>query len=129
MDYDKYIFGGNLTRDPAFGTTKAGKEYAVFSVAVNNSYKDREGKRVDRVKYISVFCSSSFTIAGAKMLQKGSKVLVDGSPEIGMSRSKDGSERAEIKVQANSVVLMSKPVRQEDTSFDYGANTDEDSDY
>jgi len=40
--YQKYICVGNLTRDAELKHTPSGKSLAVFDIAINTKYKDRE---------------------------------------------------------------------------------------
>lgn len=119
MDLQRIEIIGNVTRDPVRGTSKNGSEYALFTVACNRKYKDREGKFVENVTYYSIACSTNYTLAGANLVRKGSKVFIDGEPSIQKSKMKDGSDRYEMRIQAKNVNLLSQPKREEqpDTSF------------
>jgi single-strand DNA-binding protein len=44
---------GRLTRDAQVRTLDNGKAVVNFSVAVNDSYKDKQGEQVQRVEYFN----------------------------------------------------------------------------
>jgi single-strand DNA-binding protein len=68
---------GNLGRDPEVKTSSKGNKYARFSVACND-YKDGE----KTTTWVNVTCVDKFKVdIIEKYLSKGSKVLVEGTPD------------------------------------------------
>lgn len=119
MDENSCTFIGNLTRDPAIGTSKSGNDYALFAIAVNKRWKDRDGEMQENVQYVNVSCNNKFTIAGAKVLAKGSRCYVKGEITLNKGKDKDGNPRWELRLQAEKVInLTPKQKEREEPSFD-----------
>ena len=74
MDYQKVILLGNTTADVEVKQAKSGTEYARFSVAVS------KGK--DKTVFFPVTLFGESVGAAAKVLSKGSRVLVEGTLDV-----------------------------------------------
>jgi single-strand DNA-binding protein len=73
---NRYELIGNLTKTPAIRYTPQGTPVLDFTVAINETKTDREGKEQKTVSFIplSIFGKSAET--HAKRLQKGTRVFV-----------------------------------------------------
>ncbi len=83
---------GRLTRDAEVRTTSNGKQVVNFSVAVNDSYKTKQGERVEQTAYFD--CSYWRTPNAVKILTKGLLVELTGRVSTRAWVGKDGEAKA-----------------------------------
>ena len=92
---------GRLGRDPE--EAHAGQEtFARLSVATDDGYLDRQGKKVERTTWHSVTCGGKTADFCLKYLHKGSQVLVQGR-YLSRKYQKDGRDAVSWYVQAQRV--------------------------
>lgn len=127
--YHKVIIVGNLGRDPEMRYTPGGQAVTSFSVAVDDSYTSKSGDRVKRTIWIRVSTWGKLAETCNNYLQKGRKVLVEGTlvadPNTGNPRvytRQDGSTGSSFEVNANTVRFLSSK------GEDGGSEAAEDSD-
>lgn len=84
---NRTILVGRLTRDPEFRTTPSGVSVATFTLAVNRTFKNAEGKQEADFLNCVVFRKQAENVN--KYVSKGSQVGVDGRLQ---SRSYDNKE-------------------------------------
>ncbi len=100
---NKFIFSGNLTRDPQTATTKNGSTACTFSVAINNN---RGGE--NNPIYVRVTAWNKLAENCQKYLAKGRKVLVTGAVrEPNAYTNKNGQAAANLEVWADEVEFLS----------------------
>ncbi|PJZ47336.1 single-stranded DNA-binding protein [Leptospira brenneri] len=97
------ILDGNLTADPEERNVAGGKSLAVFTVAVNHTANNQEGKEKDDVSYFEVEAWEKLGENCVEYLKKGSKVTVMGNLKQNRWKSPDGENRSKIKVTASTV--------------------------
>ncbi|MEJ2706075.1 MAG: single-stranded DNA-binding protein [Anaerolineales bacterium] len=114
MSYHTIILVGNLGRDPEMRYTPSGQAVTNFSVAVDDSYTNNSGERVDRTIWFRVSTWGKLAEVCNNYLKKGRKVLVEGrmviDPATGGPRTftrNDGSAGANLEVNANTVRFLS----------------------
>ncbi len=92
---NKAILIGNLGRDPEVRRTQDGNPIVTFSVATNESWKDRQtGERRDRTEWhrVVIFNEHLADIA-ERYLRKGSKVYLEGQLQTRKWTDQSGQER------------------------------------
>lgn len=104
---NKVILMGNLTKDPELKELPSGVSVADMRLALNESYTDRSGKKVERVCYIDVVVWERQAQTCAQYLKKGSPVLVEGRLEMSEWKTKEGETRTKIRVRADRVQFIS----------------------
>jgi len=93
---------GNLTKDPELRSLPSGVQVTSFSVATNESYKNKEGQKVENVEYHNCVAFGKPAELIAQYMKKGSHILVQGKLQ---TRSWDDKEtgkkmyRTEINVR------------------------------
>lgn len=114
---NKHIIIGNLTQDPASGTTPEGVNYCKFTVAVNRNRRD------GGADYIRVTAWRGLAENCQKYLRKGRKVCCVGPSVPYGWQGNDGSIRAQIQMDATEVEFLSSrgdadaaPAEQEETA-------------
>ena len=89
---NKIILIGNLTRDVEADTTKSGKEYCIFSIAVDRHEKNDDGVKI--TDFFDVIAGGAIVPALAQYGKKGKKIGVTGV--MTQKRVKDENGRARI---------------------------------
>lgn len=114
MSYHTIILVGNLGRDPEMRYTPSGQAVTNFSVAVDDSYTNNSGERIDRTIWFRISTWGKLAEVCNNYLKKGRKVLVEGrmviDPATGGPRTftrNDGSTGANLEVNANTVRFLS----------------------
>lgn len=98
---NKIVIIGRLTRDPELKSTNAGTSVCNFSVAVDRTYRDKEGNRPTDFFDISVFGATAEFVA--KYFKKGSSIAVSGAMESRKFVDKDGNNRIAWSLHADEV--------------------------
>jgi single-strand DNA-binding protein len=103
FSYHRFIFVGNITRQPELATTKSGNPMAKFSVAVNSTWKSAEGfKR--KVQYFNIVVWDKYLVKRAEKLQIGEMVFVEGDIEPQTFVDKTGKKCYSIAFFATSLI-------------------------
>ena len=106
---NKILLIGNLGKDPELRHTESGIAVTSFSIATNESYKDKAGEWQNITEWHNVVTWRDLADRVAK-LQKGNQVYVEGKLTHRKYTDKDGIERYVSEVVANTVRLLgSKP--------------------
>jgi single-strand DNA-binding protein len=97
------IIIGRLTRDAQVRTLDNGKEVVSFSVAVNDSYKDKAGERKELTEYFN--CAYWISMGVAKVLTKGALVELTGRVSASAWNGKDGKLHAGLNFHTSNIKL------------------------
>ena len=94
---------GRLTRDAEVRTTSQDKQVVNFSVATNDSYRTKQGERVEQTTYFD--CSYWITPNVAKLLTKGTLVELSGRVSTRAWAANDGELRAGLNFHTSQIKL------------------------
>ena len=94
---------GRLTRDAEVRTTSQDKQVVNFSVAINDSYKNKSGERIEQTTYFD--CSYWITPNVAKLLTKGTLVELSGRVSTRAWTGNDGELRAGLNFHTSQIKL------------------------
>lgn len=135
MSYHTIILVGNLGRDPEMRYTPGGQAVTNFSVAVDDSYTNSNGERVDRTIWIRVSTWGKLAETCNQYLAKGRRVLVEGRLTVDAATGgpriwtrQDGTAAANYEVTAQVVRFLSSRGETEEyqTSDSLGQVSEED---
>ncbi|MDR3125768.1 MAG: single-stranded DNA-binding protein [Candidatus Nomurabacteria bacterium] len=102
MAYNRVVLLGNLTRDPETRMAGSGSVTS-FSVAVNDTWVDKNGQKQERVNFIECEAWGARGETIAKYFTKGRQILVEGSLRQDTWDDKDtGKKRSAIKVNVDA---------------------------
>lgn len=102
---NEVVLMGNLTRDPELRQSPNGQSVVNFSLALNRSYKDKDGQWQDAVDYVNVVAWASTAENVSKYLTKGRQAVVKGRLQSS-SWEQDGQKRSKLEVVANDVIFI-----------------------
>jgi len=106
---NKVMLFGNLGADPELRNTAAGAHVLSFRVATTEVYFDKQQQKQERTEWHQVALFGARAEPLAKLLHKGSRVLVEGRLQT-TSYDKDGSKRYKTEVIATDLFLGSPAV-------------------
>ena len=92
---------GRLTRDAEVRITSQNKQVVSFSVAVNDSYKTKEGERIEETAFFD--CSYWRTPKVADFLTKGTLVELSGRVSARAWTGNDGEVRAGLNFHTSQI--------------------------
>lgn len=75
---NKVVLIGHLGKDPELRTLPSGAVYARFSIATNESYKDKEGNWQDATEWHNIVMWREMAKRAETQLKKGSLVYIEG---------------------------------------------------
>src|SRR5690554_1870318 len=94
---------GRLTRNAEVRTLSNEKQVVNFSVAVNDSYRNKQGERVEQTTYFD--CAYWITANVARLLTKGTLVELTGRVSPRAWVSKDGEPKAGLNFHTSQIKL------------------------
>lgn len=97
---------GNLTRDPDVRTVSDRLTVADLGLAVNESYRGKDGNRHEVTCFVDVTTWNGQAKACGDALKKGMPVMVEGKLQLDQWQDKDGNNRSKLKVKADRVQFL-----------------------
>lgn len=99
------IAEGNLTRAAELSRWSDGTPYCRFTIANNESYRDRNGQWQDIPSFIDCLCRGSYAEAMAKHLLKGRRITVTGRLKQQVWTDSQGNRRTSVIVKVSEISL------------------------
>ena len=94
---------GRLTRDAEVHTTPQDKRVVNFSVAINDSYRNKQGERIEQTSYFD--CSYWLSPNVAKILLKGALVELTGRVSTRAWTATNGELRSSLNFHTSTIKL------------------------
>lgn len=112
------VLQGRLTKDIELKHTSSGKEYAIVCVAVQRSYKNKDGEY--ETDFFDVFFSGKQAETIEKYFQKGDAILIEGSIQQKRFTDKQGNKRSTYNIVANKFHFNAGMKREEPKQTNLG---------
>ena len=109
---------GNLGKDPEIRFTPEGKQVATFSMAVNRTFKNKEGESIDDTQWFNIEAWTGLAKVVEDHLKKGDRIYIEGRLKT-ESYEKDGETKYFTKVVVKDMIMLG-------SSRNGGADQDED---
>lgn len=107
MTFQEHVLVGRLGRDPELKYTQTGVAVCDFPLAVDNSYTNKEGQRIEQTTWFRVTCWNKLAEVAAEHLAKGRQVLITSSKiEANAYLGNDGEPRASLDVTASTLRFL-----------------------
>ena len=94
---------GRITKNAEINTLKNDKQVVNFSIAINDSYKSKQGERVEQTTYYK--CSYWISPNVAKILTKGALVELTGRASSNAWIGKDGEIKSGLNFHTSNIKL------------------------
>jgi single-strand DNA-binding protein len=106
MSVNRVILVGRLGRDPETRYTGSGQAVANFSVATDESFKDRNGERQKRTEWHKIVVWGKQAEIAQQYLKKGSLVFIEGRIQSREWQDKEGQKRTSFEIVANTFRML-----------------------
>ena len=106
MSVNKVILVGRLGRDPETRYTGGGQAVANFSVATDETYRDKAGERQKRTEWHKIVVWGKQAEIAQQYLKKGSLVFIEGRIQSREWQDKEGQKRTSFEIVANNFRML-----------------------
>ena len=106
MTVNKAILVGRLGRDPETRYTSSGQAVCNFTMATDETYKDRAGDRQKRTEWHRIVAWGKLAEICQQYLKKGSQVYIEGRIQSRQWDDKEGHKRTTTEVVANVMRML-----------------------
>ena len=106
---NKVILIGNLGSDPEVRYTPSGSAVANFSIATNESWKDKNGQDQDRTEWHKIVVWGKQAENCGEYLSKGRTVYIEGRLQTRSWDDKEGNKRYTTEIVATTVQFLGGP--------------------
>lgn len=105
---NKVTLVGNLGRDPEIRTLENGTKVGTFSLATNESYKDKNDTWQTLTEWHNIVVWRGLAEKAERELKKGGLAYIEGKITHRKYQDKDGQERSVTEIVASTVHSMEK---------------------
>jgi len=102
---NRVILIGNLGKDPDVMTFDNGVKKATFSLATSESYKNREGNRVDQTEWHNIVLWRGLAEVAEKYVRKGNQIYIEGKLKT-RSYEQDGIKKYITEIFADNMTML-----------------------
>lgn len=98
---------GRLGAQPEISTLDKGRKIARFSIAVNNTYKDKDGNYVKDTQWYSINAWGNQAERVEKVLNKGQEIVIEGRLVNRSYETKEGEKKYVTNIELQEFLLIS----------------------
>jgi single-strand DNA-binding protein len=102
---NRVILIGNLGKDPDIMTFDNGIKKASFSLATTESYKNKEGNRVDQTEWHNIVLWRGLADIAERYLHKGSQIYLEGKIRT-RSYEQDGIRKYITEIFGDNMTML-----------------------
>jgi single-strand DNA-binding protein len=106
MSVNQVILVGRLGRDPETRYTGGGQAVANFSVATDETYKDKNGERQKRTEWHKIVVWGKQAEIAQQYLKKGSLIFIEGRIQSREWQDKEGQKRTSFEIVASNFRML-----------------------
>jgi len=106
MSVNKVILVGRLGRDPETRYTGSGQAVCNFSMATDETYKDRSGERQKRTEWHKIVVWGKQAEIAQQYLKKGSLLYLEGRIQSREWNDKEGQKRTSFEIVASNFRML-----------------------
>lgn len=99
---------GRLGQEPEITTFPDGNKIAKFSMATDDSYKDKNGQKVERAYWHNVIVRGGLVKVVESYVQKGQEIAIEGKLTNRSWEDKDGNKRYVTEILCSELLMLSK---------------------
>lgn len=106
---NKAILVGRLGNDPEVRYTQDGTPVASFSLATDEQWKDKNGKKVQKTEWHKIIAWRKLGEVCGEYLTKGKLIYIEGKIQTRQWENKDGIKQYTTEIIAQSMKMLSGP--------------------
>ncbi|UPS92782.1 single-stranded DNA-binding protein [Bizionia sp. M204] len=99
---------GRLGQDPEIISFEDGNKMAKFSLATDDSYKDKNGEKVERTYWHNVIVKNGLVKVVEAYVTKGQEIAIEGKLTNRSWDDKDGKKHYITEVLCNELLMFGK---------------------
>jgi single-strand DNA-binding protein len=99
---------GNLGNDPEITAFENGNKVARFNLATNESYKNKQGERIENTQWHTVVAWNSLAKIIEDYVKKGQEIALEGKLVQRSYESKSGEKRFVTEIEMKDILLLGK---------------------
>ena len=99
---------GRLGQDPEIVNFGDGNKMAKFSMATDDSYKDKSGQKVERTYWHNIIVRGGLVKVVEDYIKKGQEIAVEGKLTNRMWEDKDGKRHYATEILCNELLMLGK---------------------
>jgi single-strand DNA-binding protein len=103
---NKVILIGRLGKDPELKYTPSGAPVVNFSLATDESFKDRNGEQQSRTEWHRIVAWGKLAEICGEYLTKGKQIYVEGSIRSREYEDKSGNKRTVYEIVARQMTML-----------------------
>ncbi len=112
---NKVVLIGHVGQDPEVRHLETGVAVANFTLATNESYKDKSGERINQTEWHRIVLWRGLAEVAEKYVKKGELLYIEGRLRTRNWDDKDGNKRYTTEIFADSMKMLGKKSDQENT--------------
>ena len=106
MSVNRVILVGRLGKDPETRYTSSGQAVCNFSVATDETYKDKAGERQKRTEWHKIVVWGKQAEIAQQYLKKGSLIFIEGRIQSREWQDKEGQKRTSFEIVASNFRML-----------------------
>jgi single-strand DNA-binding protein len=106
MSVNKVILVGRLGRDPETRYTASGQQVCNFTMATDESFKDRSGERQKRTEWHRIVMWGRLAEIAQQYLKRGSQIYLEGRIQTRQWDDRSGNKRTTTEIVANVMKML-----------------------
>jgi single-strand DNA-binding protein len=106
MSVNKVILVGRLGRDPETRYTSSGQAVCNFTLATDETFRDRAGERQKRTEWHRIVVWAKQAEIAQQYLHKGSLIYVEGRIQTRQWDDREGQKRTTVEIVANNFRML-----------------------
>jgi single-strand DNA-binding protein len=106
MSVNKVILVGRLGRDPETRYTGSGQAVCNFSIATDETFKDRNGERQKRTEWHKIVVWGKLAEICQQYLKKGAQIFIEGRIQSREWQDKEGNKRTSFEIVARDMRML-----------------------
>ncbi|MEZ4792191.1 MAG: single-stranded DNA-binding protein [Gelidibacter sp.] len=99
---------GRLGQDPEIVNFTDGNKMAKFSMATDDSYKDKDGNKVERAYWHNIIVRGGLVDVVEKYVAKGKEIAIEGKLTNRSWEDKEGKKHYTTEIVCNELLMLSK---------------------
>ncbi|WOC41097.1 single-stranded DNA-binding protein [Polaribacter sp. HL-MS24] len=97
---------GRLGQEPEIVTFQDGNKIAKFSMATDDSYKDKNGEKVERTFWHNIIVKGGLVSVVQNYVKKGQEIAVEGKLTNRSYETKEGEKRYLTEILVHDLLLL-----------------------
>ncbi|WP_417290718.1 single-stranded DNA-binding protein [Corallibacter sp.] len=99
---------GRLGQDPEIVNFDNGNKIAKFSLATDDSYKDKNGNKIERAYWHNIIVRGGLVKVVENYISKGQEIAVEGKLTNRSWEDKEGKKHYTTEIVCNELLMLSK---------------------